>query len=122
MLRPLCLCVKALLAEQKLGEAAAGGLRCARSLLEKLRNAGPARVAAHQSPVTYWLPPTLPSSSRACSHRSTWSLCQLALALLLEQRKAGLSVASGGQMLLGFLKYYGRVFDLAVGAARGLGL
>lgn len=39
----------------------------------------------------------------------------MAVALLQEQRKALLPVANAGHLLLGFLKYYGRVFDLEVG-------
>jgi hypothetical protein len=39
----------------------------------------------------------------------------MALALLQEQQKAGLPVGNAGHLLLGFLKYYGRVFDLEVG-------
>jgi hypothetical protein len=39
----------------------------------------------------------------------------MAVALLQEQRKASLPVANAGHLLLGFLKYYGRVFDLEVG-------
>ena len=38
----------------------------------------------------------------------------MALALLLEQRKASLPVGNAGHLLLGFLKYYSRVFDLEV--------
>lgn len=39
----------------------------------------------------------------------------MALALLQEQQKAALPVGNTGHLLLGFLKYYGRVFDLEVG-------
>lgn len=45
---------------------------------------------------------------------STWSLCNMALALLLEQEKAGCATHCAGHLLLGFLKYYGRVFDYTV--------
>lgn len=42
----------------------------------------------------------------------------MALGLLREQARAGLPVSSAGHLLLGFLKYYGRVFDLEA-RARG---
>ncbi len=45
---------------------------------------------------------------------STWSLANMALALLLEQEKAGCATGSAGHLLLGFLKYSGRVFDYTV--------
>ena len=51
---------------------------------------------------------------------STWSLANMALAVLLEQEKAGCSTDAAGHLLLGFLKYYGRVFDYAV-SPRGVG-
>lgn len=38
----------------------------------------------------------------------------MVLALLLEQQKASLPVSNAGHLLLGFLKYYGRVFELEV--------
>ena len=62
--------------------------------------------------IALWPPPPAPSCS-------TWSLASMALALLQEQQKAGLPVGNAGHLLLGFLKYYGRVFDLEVGAAPG---
>lgn len=43
---------------------------------------------------------------------SNWALCNMVLALLLEQQKASLPVSNAGHLLLGFLKYYGRVFEL----------
>ncbi len=45
---------------------------------------------------------------------STWSLANMALALVMEQDRAGCGTDDAGHLLLGFLKYYGRVFDYAV--------
>lgn len=38
----------------------------------------------------------------------------MAVSLLQEQQKAKLGVGNAGHLLLGFLKYFGRVFDLEV--------
>ena len=63
-------------------------------------------------------PPAPPALPLFCSN---WGLCNLVLALLLEQQKASLPVSNAGHLLLGFLKYFGRVFDLEVGVFCFLG-
>lgn len=60
-----------------------------------------------------YAPDTPPPPPCLC-HCSTWSLCLMAVSLLQEQQKAKLGVGNAGHLLLGFLKYFGRVFDLEV--------
>ena len=89
VLRPLCLALKALLADQKLADASQGGLGegqggpwvgCWGPGGRACRRLRPAAQRPHLPPALPSLPPSL--------HRSNWALCSMALALLLEQRKA----------------------------------
>jgi len=94
--------------------------RCGTAILTL---AGPYPLPSPHNPCSNWalcnvvldllLQPHLPLTPSPSPHEcSNWALCNMVLALLLEQQKASLPVSNAGHLLLGFLKYYGRVFEL----------